>query len=76
LPVLEPPIPKSVRFAEAPAAGRSVLVTASSGKGSEAYREHARALVNASAEAPAAVTISLDDPPTQPSRRSRRRVSA
>ena len=26
LPVLEPPIPKSVRFAEAPAAGRSVLV--------------------------------------------------
>jgi chromosome partitioning protein len=39
LPVLEPPIPKSVRFAEAPAAGRSVLATARRARGSEAYRE-------------------------------------
>jgi chromosome partitioning protein len=39
LPVLEPPIPKSVRFAEAPAAGRSVLATAHRSRGSEAYRE-------------------------------------
>ena len=31
LTVLEPPIPKSVRFAEAPAAGRSVLTTARRG---------------------------------------------
>ena len=44
LTVLEPPIPKSVRFAEAPLAGRTVLATASKGKGAEAYREHARAL--------------------------------
>jgi chromosome partitioning protein len=38
LAVLEPPIPKSIRFAEAPAAGRSILSTASSNKGAEAYR--------------------------------------
>jgi chromosome partitioning protein len=38
LTVLEPPIPKSVRFAEAPAAGRSVLATARRTRGAEAYR--------------------------------------
>lgn len=43
--VLQPPVPKSVRFAEAPAAGRSILATAGSSKGAEAYREHARALL-------------------------------
>ena len=37
--VLEPAIPKSVRFAEAPAAGRSILATAGSSKGAAAYRE-------------------------------------
>ncbi len=36
--VLEPPIPKSVRFAEAPALGRSVLATAGRSKGATAYR--------------------------------------
>jgi chromosome partitioning protein len=45
LAVLEPPIAKSVRFAEAPAVGRSVLRTASSSKGAQAYREVARTLV-------------------------------
>ena len=44
LPVLEPAIPKSVRFAEAPAAGRSVLTTARRARGSEAYRELAEGL--------------------------------
>jgi chromosome partitioning protein len=44
LAVLEPPIPKSVRFAEAPAAGRSVLATARTTRGAEAYRELAGAL--------------------------------
>ncbi len=44
LPVLEPPIAKSVRFAEAPAAGRSALCTAKSTPGVQAYREHARVL--------------------------------
>lgn len=39
LPVLTPPIPRTVRFAEAPAAGRSVLDTARSSKGAAAYRE-------------------------------------
>jgi chromosome partitioning protein len=44
LPVLEPPIPKSVRFAEAPAAGRSVLATARRTRGAEAYRALAEGL--------------------------------
>jgi chromosome partitioning protein len=80
LPVLDPPIPKSVRFAEAPAAGRSVLVTASRAPGAQAYREHARQLLDGSASSAAPVTISLDDPPAAPppapARASRRRVSA
>jgi chromosome partitioning protein len=42
LPVLEPAIAKSVRFAEAPAVGRSVLVTARRTPGAQAYRELAR----------------------------------
>ena len=45
LPVIEPPIAKSVRFAEAPAAGRSILRTASRSPGAEAYRALARRLV-------------------------------
>jgi chromosome partitioning protein len=44
LPVLEPPIPRSVRFAEAPAVGRSILVTAAGSRGAEAYRDVAAAL--------------------------------
>jgi chromosome partitioning protein len=52
LPVLEPAIPKSVRFAEAPAAGRSVLRTASSSPGAAAYRDLARRLVGSSAPSP------------------------
>ena len=39
LDVIEPPIPKSIRFAEAPAAGRSILATSRSSKGADAYRE-------------------------------------
>src|SRR6478736_7928080 len=45
--VWEPPIPKSVRFAEAPAAGRSILATARTSKGAEAYREVAGSLLSA-----------------------------
>jgi chromosome partitioning protein len=45
LPVLEPPVPKSVRFAEAPALGRSILSTSRRSKGAEAYREIARRLL-------------------------------
>src|SRR6195952_2918751 len=43
--VIEPPIPKSIRFAEAPAAGRSILSTARTNKGAQAYREVATSLL-------------------------------
>jgi len=45
LAVLEPPIPKTIKFAEAPAAGRSILAMSRSSKGANAYREVAAALV-------------------------------
>jgi chromosome partitioning protein len=44
LDVIEPPIPKSIRFAEAPAAGRSILSTTRSHRGAEAYRAVAASL--------------------------------
>jgi chromosome partitioning protein len=44
LDVIEPPIPKSIRFAEAPAAGRSILSTTRKHRGAEAYRDVALAL--------------------------------
>ena len=39
LEVIEPPIPKTIKFAEAPATGRSILRTSRSSKGAAAYRE-------------------------------------
>ena len=45
LDVVEPPIPKTIKFAEAPAAGRSILATSRSSKGAKAYREVAANLV-------------------------------
>jgi chromosome partitioning protein len=45
LEVIEPPIPKTIRFAEAPAAGRSILATSRSSKGARAYREATERLV-------------------------------
>ncbi len=45
LPVLEPAIPKTVRFAEAPAVGRSILATARTSKGAQAYRDVAQGLL-------------------------------
>ncbi len=45
LTVLEPPIPRTVRFAEAPAVGRSILATARSSKGAAAYRAVAAGLL-------------------------------
>jgi chromosome partitioning protein len=44
LEVIEPPIPKSIRFAEAPAAGRSILSTTRRHPGADAYREVAASL--------------------------------
>jgi chromosome partitioning protein len=48
LEVVEPPIPKTIKFAEAPAAGRSILSTSRSNKGAQAYREVAVNLVTRS----------------------------
>ncbi|WP_193611992.1 ParA family protein [Nocardioides lijunqiniae] len=48
LDVVEPPIPKTIKFAEAPAAGRSILSTSRSSKGAKAYRDVAANLVERS----------------------------
>ena len=45
LEVVTPAIPKTIKFAEAPAAGRSILATARTSKGAKAYREVAEWLV-------------------------------
>jgi chromosome partitioning protein len=50
LDVIEPPIPKSIRFAEAPAAGRSILATARKNRGADAYRDVAASLIEKAAE--------------------------
>ena len=49
LDVIEPPIPKSIRFAEAPAAGRSILATARRTRGADAYRDVAANLIQKAA---------------------------
>lgn len=46
VPVL-PPIPRTVRFAEAPAVGRSILSTSRRSKGAQAYREVAEQILAA-----------------------------
>jgi chromosome partitioning protein len=51
LDVIEPPIPKTIKFAEAPAAGRSILATSRTSKGARAYREAAANLVERSRRA-------------------------
>jgi len=45
LDVVGPPIPKTIKFAEAPAAGRSILATSRTSKGAQAYRAVAANLV-------------------------------
>ncbi len=49
LEVIEPPIPKTIKFAEAPAAGRSILRTSRTSKGAVAYRAVAANLVERAA---------------------------
>jgi chromosome partitioning protein len=44
IPVLQPPVRKSIRFAEAPARGKSILQHAPTSQGAIAYRELARTL--------------------------------
>jgi chromosome partitioning protein len=46
LSVMEPPVRKSIRFAEAPARGKSILQHAPTSAGSEAYRALARIIAN------------------------------
>jgi chromosome partitioning protein len=46
LPLVTPPIPKSIRFAEAPAIGRSILGTSRQHKGADAYRQVAAAMLD------------------------------
>jgi chromosome partitioning protein len=48
LDVIGPPIPKTIRFAEAPAAGRSILSTNRKHRGADAYREVALSLAEIS----------------------------
>ena len=47
LPVLQPPIRKSIRFAEAPRSGRSIIKFAPSHAGADSYRQIARSLLDA-----------------------------
>ncbi len=51
IPVLQPPVRKSIRFAEAPARGKSILQHAPNSPGALAYRELARALFDTSVAA-------------------------
>ncbi len=85
LDVLAPPVARSVRFAEAPGTGRSVLSTAGRSKGAEAYRAHARAIAGlAAVPLPSAVlptptrppTLALGSPPVATGRAARGRVPA
>jgi chromosome partitioning protein len=66
LEVLEPPIAKSVRFAEAPATGRSILRTAARTPGAQAYREHALRLLGRSVQEPAVAPDRPQAPPVGP----------
>jgi chromosome partitioning protein len=52
LEVIEPPIPKTIKFAEAPAAGRSILATSRRSKGAQAYREVTDNLMKRAARRP------------------------
>lgn len=45
LPVLDPPIPRTIRFAEAPGVGRSILATARTSSAAQAYRDVAASLL-------------------------------
>lgn len=45
LTIVQPPIPKTIRFAESPAIGRSILSTSKTHKGAEAYRQVAAGLL-------------------------------
>ncbi|MEX5631470.1 ParA family protein [Parafrankia sp. FMc2] len=71
--ILEPPIARSVRFAEAPGLGRSILTTASRSKGAEAYRAHARAIAGQDSGSGSGITAGTG-PGTGPGRGGPRRL--
>ena len=48
--VIEPPIPRSIRFAEAPAAGTSIFRSAASTRGADAYRQLAATMTRDAAD--------------------------
>jgi chromosome partitioning protein len=56
LDVLDPPIPRSIRFAEAPAVGKTVMKTAKRTAGAEAYRVLARRVAGIRESEPEPVT--------------------
>jgi chromosome partitioning protein len=58
--VLDPPIPRSVRFAEAPAAGKTIMKAGRRTPGAVAYRSFARALVGLPAEEPTSIELPDD----------------
>jgi chromosome partitioning protein len=60
LAVLEPPIPRSVRFAEAPAVGKTIMRAGRRTPGAVAYRALARRLAGLPPVAEPAQTIDLD----------------
>jgi chromosome partitioning protein len=47
IPVLQPPVRKSIRFAEAPARGKSIIQHAPDSPGAQAYRQLAQTLLEA-----------------------------
>jgi chromosome partitioning protein len=71
LDVLDPPIPRSIRFAEAPAVGQTVMATAKRTPGAEAYRVLARRIAglseSGSSSTPAAEPAATTEPPPPPS---------
>jgi chromosome partitioning protein len=61
LEVLEPAIPRSVRFAEAPAFGQSIMQTAHDHPGASAYRELAARLLGEHSEEPDMIDLGRSD---------------
>jgi chromosome partitioning protein len=70
LDVLEPPIPRSIRFAEAPATGETIMSTARRTSGADAYRALARRIAGVGCPEPATrvQAVSLDEPSAAESR--------
>jgi chromosome partitioning protein len=60
--VLDPPIPRSVRFAEAPAVGHSIMRTARTTPGAMAYRTLSRRLIGLPDEPAPAPRVAIPEP--------------